>query len=66
MMGNWAPKIPEFATRLQISESGIGLMLLVFGIGSLAMMPVAGSQIARYGSDRVVKVATILFIPTCC
>lgn len=64
MMGNWAPKIPEFATRLQISESGIGLMLLVFGVGSLAMMPVAGSQIARYGSDRVVKVATVLFIPT--
>lgn len=64
MMGNWAPKIPEFADRLAISESGIGLMLLVFGVGSLMMMPVAGSQIARFGSRKVVEVATILFIPT--
>ncbi|MGV8937523.1 MAG: MFS transporter [Allorhizobium sp.] len=63
-MGSWAPKIPEFAARLKLSESGLGLMLLVFGIGSLLLMPIAGAQIARFGSRRVVQVATVLFLPT--
>ncbi|MCL6707722.1 MFS transporter [Pseudomonas sp. R2.Fl] len=64
MMGAWAPKIPEFAARLQLSESDLGLMLLVFGIGSVTLMPLAGAQIARFGSSRVVQVTTLLFIPT--
>src|SRR5690606_19643445 len=64
MMGAWAPKIPEFAARLQLSESDLGLMLLVFGIGSVTLMPLAGAQIARLGSSRVVQVTTLLFLPT--
>lgn len=63
-MGAWATKIPGFAAHLALSESGLGLMLLVFGVGSLMMMPLAGARIARYGSRRVVQVATLLFIPT--
>lgn len=64
MMGSWAPKVPEFGQRLGLSESGLGIMILIFGLGSLTLMPVAGSQIARFGSASVVKVATILFLPT--
>lgn len=29
MMGSWAPKIPEFAARLSLSESALGLIILV-------------------------------------
>ncbi len=64
MMGSWAPKIPLFAAALGLSESGLGIMLFVFGAGSLLLMPIAGFQIARFGSRQVVQVATILFIPT--
>lgn len=64
MMGSWAPKIPEFSTRLSLSESALGLVILVFGIGSLLFMPIAGSQIARFGSRTVSLVAAILFLPT--
>lgn len=64
MIGAWAPKIPEFASRLQIGESALGLMILVFGIGSLVLMPVAGAQIARYGSAHVVKLTALLTTPT--
>lgn len=64
LMGAWAPKIPEFAGRLGLSESALGLMILVFGLGSLMMMPVAGSQIARFGSSKVSKIAAILVTPT--
>ncbi|MDS7598146.1 MFS transporter [Agrobacterium tumefaciens] len=64
MMGSWAPKIPEFSTRLSLSESALGLVILVFGIGSLLFMPVAGSQIARFGSRTVSLAAAVLFLPT--
>ncbi|WP_244625130.1 MFS transporter [Rhizobium daejeonense] len=64
MIGAWAPKIPVFSSALQLSEAGLGLMLFVFGIGSLLLMPIAGMQIARFGSSRVVQVAAFCFLPT--
>ena len=64
MMGSWAPKIPEFAARLSLSESALGLIILVFGIGSLVFMPIAGSQIARFGSRTVSLVTAAIFLPT--
>ncbi|GAB1583305.1 MFS transporter [Phyllobacterium phragmitis] len=64
MVGNWAPKIPEFAERLQLSKGELGLMILVFGIGSLVMMPVAGMQIGRFGGAWVSKISAILLLPS--
>lgn len=62
--GAWAPKIPEFASRLGISESQLGLMIMCFGIGSLILMPITGVLIAHFGSTRAVKGAAVLFLPT--
>ncbi|WP_454852701.1 MFS transporter [Rhizobium binxianense] len=64
MVGCWAPKIPDFAERLGLSKFELGLMILVFGFGSLVMMPVAGAQIARHGSRVVAKVFAVLLLPT--
>ncbi|MEI2299043.1 MFS transporter [Ensifer sp. MJa1] len=61
--GSWAPKIPEFKDRLGISESVLGLLILMFGIGSLVLMPIAGGYIARIGSQKVVKVTAIVLSP---
>lgn len=63
MIGSWAPKIPEFASRLDLSEKALGLMILAFGLGSIIMMPIAGSQIARFGSSTVSKFAAVLLTP---
>ncbi|WP_160007727.1 MFS transporter [Rhizobium sp. 18055] len=63
MVGSWAPKIPEFAERLQLNKFQLGLMILVLGIGSLTLMPIAGAQIARYGSKRVVQITAICLLP---
>ena len=63
-IGAWATKIPEFASRLSLSESQLGLMILCFGTGSLVLMPIAGVLIARFGSARTVKAATLGFLPT--
>jgi MFS family permease len=64
MMGNWAPKIPEFAEQLALSKTELGLMIFAFGLGSLAMMPVAGMQIARFGSAMVSKATAVLLLPS--
>lgn len=64
VIGAWAPKIPFFSQALGLSELMLGVMIFVFGVGSLVLMPIAGMQIARYGSRRVVEISTLLFIPT--
>ncbi len=64
VIGAWAPKIPFFSQALGLTELMLGVMIFVFGVGSLVLMPIAGMQIARYGSHRVVEVTTLLFIPT--
>ncbi len=61
--GSWAPKIPEFKDRLGIGESVLGLLILVFGIGSLLLMPIAGGFIARLGSEKVAKLTAIILSP---
>jgi predicted MFS family arabinose efflux permease len=63
MIGSWAPKIPEFAARLDLTEKSLGLMILTFGLGSIIMMPIAGSQIARFGSNAVTKFVAVLATP---
>ncbi len=63
IFGGWAPKIPEFAARLGLDSAGMGLMILVFGLGSLAMMPVAGALSAQRGSGAVVRNFALAFIP---
>ncbi len=55
ILGGWTPKIPEFAARLGLDSAGMGLMILVFGLGSLTLMPVAGALSARYGSGAVAR-----------
>ncbi len=62
-MGSWAPKIPVFAEKLGLSEGELGLMILVFGVGSILAMPLTGIFNARYGSTKVGKAAALMFLP---
>ncbi|MBY5331145.1 MFS transporter [Rhizobium leguminosarum] len=63
VVGCWAPKIPDFAERLALTKFELGLMILVFGVGSLVMMPIAGAQIAKHGSRIVVQVLAVCVLP---
>lgn len=53
--GSWAPQIPVFVTRLEISEFTLGLLILVFGLGALVAMPWSGYLMAKHGSRAVVR-----------
>jgi fucose permease len=60
--GSWAPQIPVFLTRLEITESTLGLLILLFGAGAVSAMAWAGHLIPKYGSKRV----TTLFAVASC
>jgi predicted MFS family arabinose efflux permease len=63
VVGSWAPKIPEFAARLSLDESALGLMIMCFGIGSLCAMPAVGMLISKNGSHKVMRFVAALTIP---
>jgi MFS family permease len=63
VVGSWAPKIPEFAARLELDESDLGLMIMCFGIGSLCAMPAVGAMISRNGSRRIMLLVASATIP---
>lgn len=62
LIGSWAPQIPELATRLAIRESLLGILILIFGVGAMLFMPLAGILMSRYGSRRVVCVFAVACI----
>lgn len=60
LVGSWAPQIPLVASRFGLSETAIGLLILVFGIGAVLAMPACGYLISRLGSRPILRVASIL------
>ena len=55
LTGSWAPQIPVFLTRLEISKLTLGLLILLFGLGAVAAMTWCGHLISRHGSRNVVR-----------
>ena len=55
LTGSWAPQIPVFLTRLDISKVTLGLLILLFGLGALTFMPLSGYLMSRYGSRAVLR-----------
>lgn len=60
MVGSWAPQIPVVASRFELSETALGLLILVFGCGAVSVMPLCGYLIGRLGSRRVLRVAAVV------
>ena len=55
VIGAWAPMIPTFKARLDLTESQIGLIILALGLGSLLSMPFVGAFIAKNGTRLPIK-----------
>lgn len=64
MIGSWAPKLPALMQRLNIGEGTAGIVVLMLGAGSLALMPVFGAMTARHGSARSLRLSAVLAVPT--
>lgn len=52
----WVSRIPDARSRFELSNSGLGLLLLVIAVGSLVALPLTGAAIGRWGTVRVVRV----------
>lgn len=60
---SWVPHIPTVQARLGLSAGQLGLALLGVAAGSLVSMPIAGAQVARWGSRAVTLVTSLLLCP---
>jgi predicted MFS family arabinose efflux permease len=63
VMGAWAPQIPLLLPRHQITESTLGLLILVLGLGAVSAMLFSGRLIARFGARRVLSLFSLALIP---
>ncbi len=63
VMGAWAPQIPLLMPRHDVTESVLGLLILVLGIGAVSAMLFAGKLIARFGGRAVLSVFSLALIP---
>ncbi len=59
VLAAWAPLIPYAKARTGLDESGLGLMLLCFGLGSLISMPLAGAITTRVGCRAAILASGI-------
>ena len=59
-MSAWAPMVPYAKLRLGLDDAQLGLILLVFGGGSMASMPFVGWLSHRFGNRRVIVASGLL------
>jgi len=68
-IGSWFARIPEVQTALGLSEAALGLVLLGMPLGTLAVMPLTGWLVPRWGAGPVtlamglVQGLPFLFLP---
>jgi len=58
-VSSWAPMVPIAKARLGLDDGMLGMMLLLFGLGALGAMPIAGSLVHYYGSRRITLISGI-------
>jgi len=63
IMGAFAPQIPLLLPRHAITETVLGLLILLLGIGAVGAMLFSGRLIAAFGSRRVVIAFAVLAVP---
>lgn len=63
VMGAWAPQIPLLMPRHDVTESVLGLLILVLGLGAVSAMLFAGRLISLYGGRRVLSLFSLALIP---
>jgi MFS family permease len=58
---SWASRIPDIKLALGLSDAQFGGMLLFLPLGSFIGIPISGSLTTRYGSNKMLKMASILY-----
>jgi len=56
-ISSWAPMVPFAKNRLSLNDAELGVILLVFGIGAIATMPISGWLVSRLGSRSLTQLS---------
>ena len=59
-VGSWFARIPEVQAALGLSEAALGLVLLGMPLGTLAVMPLTGWLVPRWGAGPVTFAAGLV------
>ncbi len=62
LLGCWASRVPSVMSKLALSESAFGLMLLIMGVGALVSFPFAGRLADRLGAVRITRWLALLYL----
>ena len=65
-ISSWAPMVPYAKERLQLNDAQLGMLLLLLGAGAIIMMPLTGVLIQKYGSKKIILMASLvmaIFLP---
>jgi MFS family permease len=58
---SWASRIPDIKMQLGLNDAELGAMLLFLPVGSFLGIPISGSLTSIYGSNRMLKIAAVLY-----
>jgi len=61
VFASWASRIPDLKSALSLSDAELGSILLALPFGQLVTMPVSGRLTTRFGSRRMLTLATPLY-----
>ena len=58
---SWASRIPDIKMQLGLNDAELGAMLFFLPVGSFLGIPISGSLTSIYGSNRMLKIAAIIY-----
>jgi len=61
VFASWASRIPDLKSMLTLSDAELGSILLALPLGQLVTMPISGRLTTRFGSRRMLTIATPLY-----
>ncbi|KRF30390.1 MFS transporter [Nocardioides sp. Soil805] len=56
---SWVSRIPEARDGFELSNGGLGVLLLMIAVGSLVALPSTGAAIGRWGTVRVLRAGAL-------
>lgn len=58
---SWASRIPDIKSSLQLSDAGLGSILLALPAGQLTAMPFSGRLVTHFGSKKILRICLVLY-----
>jgi len=58
----WASRIPNIKADLHLSDGELGTILFALPVGQLTMMFFSGKLVTRFGSDRILPIAALMYV----